>query len=360
MSDGDIAAHEGPKIGRTLELARKERGLSLKQVEETTKIRAGYLEALERENFDVLPAVYVQGSLKTYANFLQLDGEALVRELKRRQAPQQEPAYVEFKKGALFPDHPTVPLVVGSQEATEDEEDSGSTLIPPGVNHNLYLGVGAFLIVVAVALALILTGDRPPAVSQVREPLISQAPPEATPATSKEDKRAHQPNKRGADDKPQPERIAKPPDVNTEDAAADLTVQTWQNTSLPAQGSRELAATQSASPSAETASATAEPETTEPVINEPQTAETATAEPETASTPPAAEEPAQGNAASAPANEPATQSSQAPPPNARGENTPSGGARRNHSGSRNGDDFDVRINKAGSDDPVQIIGNPAN
>src|SRR5215203_4374932 len=112
MSSGDSGPYAGPEIGRTLELARKERDLSLDQVEEATKIRAAYLRELERENFDVLPAVYVQGSLKTYANFLGLDGEALVQELKRRQASQQEPqdlAYVE-PKNSTFLDRPPVAL----------------------------------------------------------------------------------------------------------------------------------------------------------------------------------------------------------------------------------------------------------
>src|SRR5215212_2445406 len=191
MSDGGIVPHNVSKIGRTLELARKERGLSFKDVEEATKIRAGYLEGLERENFEVLPAVYVQGSLKTYANFLHLDGEALVQELKRRQAPRQEPAYVEPSND--IPDLPTVPLgtaaVVDSPEATEGGEDAGSTSVPAGINYYLYLGAGAFLVLVVVILGFALAGDRPPAVSQVREPLISQAPPEAAPVENKEDDR---------------------------------------------------------------------------------------------------------------------------------------------------------------------------
>src|SRR5215212_11146352 len=172
MSDGSSDAHKGSKIGRTLELARKERGLSFKQVEEATKIRAGYLKDLERENFDVLPAVYVQGSLKTYANFLQLDGEALVQQLKHRQVSQREPAYVEPRKEA--PDLPTIPLgtaaVAGSREAIEDEEDTGGTSFPAGINHYLYLGVGAFLVLVAVVLTFIQTRDREQAVSKVSEP----------------------------------------------------------------------------------------------------------------------------------------------------------------------------------------------
>ena len=80
----------GLEIGSTLKRAREKRGLSLQQVEEATKIRSRYLRDLENENFDVLPAVYVLGSLKTYAEHLGLDGAAMTRELKRRQAPLQQ------------------------------------------------------------------------------------------------------------------------------------------------------------------------------------------------------------------------------------------------------------------------------
>lgn len=72
-------------IGAVLRRARAERGLSLEEVEEATKIRVRYLEGLEREDYDVLPAaVYVRGFLKSYANFLGLDGEELIRELQRQ------------------------------------------------------------------------------------------------------------------------------------------------------------------------------------------------------------------------------------------------------------------------------------
>ena len=63
------------KIGRILERTRQDRGLSLQDAERATKIRKRYLEGLERDDYTVLPdAVYAQGFLKTYANFLGLDG----------------------------------------------------------------------------------------------------------------------------------------------------------------------------------------------------------------------------------------------------------------------------------------------
>src|SRR5918999_5213381 len=89
MSGQDGNPHMGLEIGRTLRLAREMRGLSLQQVEEATKIRARYLRDLENENFEVLPAVYMLGSLKTYAEHLGLDGAAMNGELKRRRASMQ-------------------------------------------------------------------------------------------------------------------------------------------------------------------------------------------------------------------------------------------------------------------------------
>jgi cytoskeleton protein RodZ len=81
----------GAKIGPVLENARKEKGLTLEEVEHATKIRKRYLVGLEREDYGVLPdAVYAQGFLKTYANYLGLDGEELVRELRDRRRPRRE------------------------------------------------------------------------------------------------------------------------------------------------------------------------------------------------------------------------------------------------------------------------------
>ena len=81
------------KIGPVLEKARNERGLTLEEAEHATKIRKRYLEGLEREDYGVLPdAVYAQGFLKTYANYLGLDGEGLARELRDRRRPRRERA----------------------------------------------------------------------------------------------------------------------------------------------------------------------------------------------------------------------------------------------------------------------------
>jgi len=81
----------GGQIGPILEKKRREKGLSLKEVEQATKIRTRYLEGLEREDPTSLPdPVYARGFLKTYANFLGLNGEQLSREFRDHRAPRRE------------------------------------------------------------------------------------------------------------------------------------------------------------------------------------------------------------------------------------------------------------------------------
>lgn len=72
-------------IGNTLREARIRRGLTIKDVEEVTKIRSKYLEALEENDYEVLPgSTYVKAFLRTYATFLKLDPDELLDEYRYR------------------------------------------------------------------------------------------------------------------------------------------------------------------------------------------------------------------------------------------------------------------------------------
>jgi hypothetical protein len=364
MGGKDSSAHAGPRIGRALELARKERGLSLKQVEQATKIRARYLRELECENFDVLPAVYVQGSLKTYSNFLRLDGEALVRELRRRRASRHEPqgpAYVVPQKGDYFDRSLIFPRSAAGtegEEMTDDEEDVGAAPGPAGGNL-IYLASAAFLVLVAVALALTLPEDSEPAVPQVRKPLISQGPSQVSRVGGEENARPQLEDDRQSasakNDNRQPEQHAGPSDVDTGgDGGPWRTGQTQGGRYLVAQSPRAALATQSASPAPQTEPATAPPEapSTPPPPGAPDQGnqkQPATAPPGAASTPPPAEAPAQRDATGVPVK----RGGEVPPQNARGW----GDTRSATPRSQDVGGFDVRI-VPGSDDPVRITGDP--
>jgi helix-turn-helix protein/uncharacterized protein DUF4115 len=80
------------EIGTSLREARLRQGIELPRVEADTKIRAKYLRALEEERFEVLPAeTYVKGFLRTYAEYLGLDGQLYVDEFNSRFARSEDP-----------------------------------------------------------------------------------------------------------------------------------------------------------------------------------------------------------------------------------------------------------------------------
>lgn len=73
------------EIGNTLREARLRRGLDILDCEAETKIRAKYLRAMEEEHFDLMPSsTYVRGFLRTYAEFLDLDGRLVLDEYESR------------------------------------------------------------------------------------------------------------------------------------------------------------------------------------------------------------------------------------------------------------------------------------
>jgi cytoskeleton protein RodZ len=83
-----------PQVGQALREARTERGIELSEIERATKIRVKFLEAMEEDRWEELPApAYARSFLATYAEYLDLDAPALVDELKSSQAEgdRQEP-----------------------------------------------------------------------------------------------------------------------------------------------------------------------------------------------------------------------------------------------------------------------------
>jgi hypothetical protein len=79
------------EIGNSLREARLRQGLEIPRIETETKIRGKYLRALEEEQFEVLPGdTYVKGFLRTYADYLGLDGQLYLDEYNSRFAAAEE------------------------------------------------------------------------------------------------------------------------------------------------------------------------------------------------------------------------------------------------------------------------------
>lgn len=78
------------ELGSWLVRAREARGLTLEDAERDTRISRRYLQALETEQFDVIPApVYARGFLRSYSQYLGLDPQEMLALFPR----EEEPAY---------------------------------------------------------------------------------------------------------------------------------------------------------------------------------------------------------------------------------------------------------------------------
>lgn len=72
-------------IGQTLKEAREKKGLTLDDLQQTTKIQKRYLIAIEAENFDALPGdFYVRAFIQQYAKVVDLDGDELLAQLEEK------------------------------------------------------------------------------------------------------------------------------------------------------------------------------------------------------------------------------------------------------------------------------------
>jgi cytoskeletal protein RodZ len=76
-------------IGEKLRQAREAHKLSLEQVSQQTRIHLRYLEALEQGDLDSLPSfTQARGFVRTYAQFLKMDPEALLADLNGEEDKQ--------------------------------------------------------------------------------------------------------------------------------------------------------------------------------------------------------------------------------------------------------------------------------
>jgi cytoskeleton protein RodZ len=123
------------EIGNSLREARLRQALEFPQIEQATKIRSKYLRALEEEQFEVLPAqTYVKGFLRSYAEYLGLDGQLYVDEFNSR-----------YVRGEVEEEAPLAPRGGGgSWGGPQSPMATSAVLVVLGI-----IGVAAALVIVA-------------------------------------------------------------------------------------------------------------------------------------------------------------------------------------------------------------------
>ena len=120
-------------IGQKLKQAREDRRITLEHASESTRIRVPYLKALETDDVSVLPSpVQARGFLRNYADYLGLDFDRLLEELRAEQTSSEEiigpadvsPTFAAPIAGSLSPTDTAQLLHSQSGPATITQSDS--------------------------------------------------------------------------------------------------------------------------------------------------------------------------------------------------------------------------------------------
>lgn len=79
-------------LGDILRKERERQNLTVKDIERDTSIRGLYISAIENGEYDLLPGeVYLKGFIRSYAEYLKLDGAALLQQYYAEKGPIETP-----------------------------------------------------------------------------------------------------------------------------------------------------------------------------------------------------------------------------------------------------------------------------
>jgi cytoskeletal protein RodZ len=85
-------------LGEKLRRAREERGITISEVAEQTRITAGYIESIERDDYRTLPGgIFNKGFVKTFAKYVGVDEHEALQDYGRLVANQDTQAAGEPK-----------------------------------------------------------------------------------------------------------------------------------------------------------------------------------------------------------------------------------------------------------------------
>ena len=142
------------ELGQILRQARENKGLSIEEAYEETRINVQYLEALENGEYSVLPtATHTRGFLRNYARFLGLDPDPLLERYSQSQTHQLQ---VESSQQLDEDSSSAVPLQQIDEQPFFDpvnvEVDLGSRRDPESAVR--------LVIIAALIIAVALVGNR--------------------------------------------------------------------------------------------------------------------------------------------------------------------------------------------------------
>lgn len=160
--------HTDLTVGEILRRCRVKYNITYEQAEQDIRIKAEHLEALEHNNIERLPGrVYVFGFVRTYSDYLGLDGEKMVQLLKKQQGRKIEKPR---------------PKISVSLEDEEEQKNPGFPVIGASA-----LGFISVLILIGTVATPDTAQEIPPVSKQLASQLtVLQKPDEDEEVTSQE------------------------------------------------------------------------------------------------------------------------------------------------------------------------------
>lgn len=89
-----MASEALKKIADELKAAREEKDISLQQIASKTKIDIKFLRAIENANFDILPDLYMKAFIREFAQYIDLDANAIIQKFENAKQGKPEEAPV--------------------------------------------------------------------------------------------------------------------------------------------------------------------------------------------------------------------------------------------------------------------------
>src|SRR4051794_13719715 len=105
-------------LGEKLRQAREEKGYTISEVSENTRISPLYLESIENNDYSILPGgIFNKGFVKSYAKFVGINEQEALLEYSRLISATEEPDHEEvrrYKPEVLTDDrtHSMIPTVL--------------------------------------------------------------------------------------------------------------------------------------------------------------------------------------------------------------------------------------------------------
>lgn len=171
-------------IGDILRARREEKKLSIADISAETKINKKYLQALENNNYLLLPSpVFAKGFLKAYSNFLGLDTKALVDELVNYYKSKEEekknlplaskmPRVISVPRIPMLPKIPTLPKFPDVPKINIDRKTAYIVFFSIAILLLLFSAYGYVSVYLERQVSIKLN---PPATGKIEEKLIPMA-----------------------------------------------------------------------------------------------------------------------------------------------------------------------------------------